>query len=262
MSISRAGAAAIIGVAFLFGPIASAQPAPGYEYSGVAGPDYWKETSGWEACGRGDAPDGRQTPIDIEETRFDRTLAPLALTTYPTAIRFRNNGHTIEQEYEPGSYIISGGVPYALAQFHFHTLSEHAFGGRRSAMELHAVFRNATSGKIVVVGQPFVIGPSNAFLAALFSSGAPRRSGDVVESETKINIRDAFVDVGDYATYEGSLTTPPCSEVVTWFVLRRPATLSRSQFDAINDIVGNNFRPLQPISGRIVRASRPGPFRF
>lgn len=250
-------AAAAATLAMAFGSASNAQPAPDYQYSGVTGPAYWRETAGWEACGRSTEAGARQTPIDITAPVFDRSLEPLSLSIWPTPLRFRNTSHTVEQEYESGSYIVVGGVSYGLLQFHFHTLSEHAVAGRRGALELHAVFRNAATGQIVVVGQIFDLGRRNRFLTDLLADGVPFRAGDVISSERKINVADAFVNTRAYFTYAGSLTTPPCSETVTWFVLQNRATLSESQYAAINKVVGNNFRPFQAQNNRVVRASRP-----
>jgi carbonic anhydrase len=70
-----------------------------------------------------------------------------------------------------------------------------------------------------------------------------------------IDLTDALTDTGAYYMYAGSLTTPPCSETVTWFVLKQPSSLSKAQFKAFNRILGDNFRPLQERNGRIVRST-------
>ena len=230
-----------------------------YQYSGPTGPGFWKETPGWEACGRGALAEGRQTPINIVSAEFDRRLSPLSLRIDATPVALVNNGHKIELEYQPGSIIVVDGASYELRQFHFHTLSEHALASRRGAAELHAVFRDPATGRLAVVGQLFDLGAPSPFLRTLFAKGVPTRSGDRIESDERVNVREAFRNIGDYYTYEGSLTTPPCSEVVRWFVLAERTTLSQQQYDAINGAVGNNFRPLQPRNARQVRASRPGP---
>lgn len=253
----RAAFAAAISCAVLLGA-ANAQSAPDYEYSGVTGPSYWQETPGWETCGRSTEAGARQTPIDIRSATYDRSLQPLNLSILPTPLRFKNTSHTVEQEYEPGSYIVVGGVSYNLLQFHFHTLSEHGFAGRRGALELHAVFRNPSTGQLVVIGQIFDLGRQNRFIADLLADGVPVRAGEVISSEREINVTDAFTNTRAYFTYAGSLTTPPCSETVTWFVLQDRGTVSEAQYAAINSVVGNNFRPFQALNRRTVRSSRPG----
>jgi carbonic anhydrase len=229
--------------------------APEFAYSGDHGPGFWGETSGWEACA-GTSRMQRQSPIDIDHVVFDRHLGPLQLRLHETPLALVNNGHTIEEEYEPGSSLTLNGVVYGLSQFHFHSLSEHTIAGRHAAMELHAVFADPASDKKVVVGQLFVIGRTNRFVAELLTHGLPVKSGDEVDVPSQlINVAGALTNTSRYYTYPGSLTTPPCSETVTWFVLQEHAQLSREQFEAFRHILGNNFRPPEKRNGRTVRST-------
>ena len=225
-----------------------------FTYNGDTGPGFWAELdAAWQACGD----DTGQSPINIGATRPGTRLGALqpTLTLGETPISLINNGHTLENEYEPGSSITLDGVLYDLTQFHFHTLSEHSIGNKRGAMEMHAVFKDAVSGNIVVIGQLFQLGAENDFLA-LIDSNLPAKSGETFESEAPINVADGFEDTRKYFTYQGSLTTPPCSSIVTWIVLENWATMSAEQFERFNDILGNNFRPQQPLAGRTVLKAR------
>jgi len=222
-----------------------------FSYSGDDGPGFWGElASAWVNCSE----DQRQSPINIEQAVRDATLGPLDLALHATEIHLVNNGHTIEQEYQPGSTLTFEGVVYELQQFHFHTLSEHATNGERGVMELHAVFANAATDKLAVIGQIYELGEENAFLAA-FDQLLPRHTNDLSTSSTEINVAEGFKNTRAYYTYPGSLTTPPCSPTVTWIVLKRRVTLSEEQFHLFNDILGNNFRPLQPLHDRTIRSS-------
>jgi carbonic anhydrase len=228
---------------------------PEFAYSGDNGPGFWGEVPGWEACA-GTAATERQSPIDIDRIVVDRRLAPLRLQLHETPLALMNNGHTIEQEYEPGSTLAHDGVIYDLTQFHFHTLSEHTVAGRHGVMELHAVFADPESDKKAVVGMLYVIGQTNRFLSALLANGLPKKSGDeVAVPSAHTNVADALTNTARYYTYPGSLTTPPCSETVTWIVLHDAAQLSSGQFEAFRMILGNNFRPLQKRNGRTIRSS-------
>ena len=232
-----------------------ATSAPEFAYSGDNGPGFWGETAGWQACS-GTSRTERQSPIDIDHIVFDRHLGPLQLRLDETPLALTNNGHTIEEEYEPGSSLTINDVVYGLSQFHFHTLSEHTVAGRHAAMELHAVFADPASDNKAVVGQLFVIGKTNRFVAELLTHGLPARSGDEVNiSSQMINVAGALTNTSRYYTYPGSLTTPPCTETVTWFVLHEYAQLSSEQFDAFRHILGNNFRPLQKRNGRAIRST-------
>ncbi|MFL6551508.1 MAG: carbonic anhydrase [Povalibacter sp.] len=228
-----------------------------FSYSGDHGPGFWGETPGWEACARSTEPGARQTPIDIRETVADPRLQPLALNISAAEISLINNGHTIEQEYENGSQLVLAGAVYELQQFHFHSLSEHVIKGHRGVMEMHAVFKNMADNTMAVIAVIFEFGKSSRFLDRLIDAGLPKKSGDVTHSTHAIDLADGLTDTNAYYTYAGSLTTPPCSETVRWFVLKHPETLSREQFESFNSILGDNFRPLQDRNGRIVRSTVP-----
>jgi carbonic anhydrase len=175
--------------------------------------------------------DLRQSPIDIEKAaeKKEPSLEPLDLDSHDTTIHLINKGHTIEQEYEEGSTLTFEGVVYELLQFHFHTLSEHTRNGERGLMELHAVFKNDDTGNLAVIGQIYELGQPNQFLA-VFDQTLPSHEGDEVILPTEINLEDGFENTKNYFTYPGSLTTPPCSPIVTWIVLKKWATMSEAQF--------------------------------
>jgi carbonic anhydrase len=229
--------------------------APEFAYSGDNGPGFWGATPGWEACAATSRTE-RQSPIDVNHVVFDRRLGPLQLRLDDTPLALTNNGHTIEEEYEPGSSLTVNGIAYGLSQFHFHTLSEHTVDGRHAAMELHAVFADPASDNKAVVGQLFVIGKTNRFVAELLKHGLPAKSGDEVNVPSQmINVAGALTNTSRYYTYPGSLTTPPCTETVTWFALHEYAQLSSEQFDAFRHILGNNFRPTQKRNGRAIHST-------
>jgi carbonic anhydrase len=227
-----------------------------FAYAGDAGPGFWAELDpAWAACaGAG----GRQSPIDLSHAVVDPGLEPLQLAVAPTPLALSNNGHVIEEEYAAGSTLQFEGVVYHLAQFHFHTLSEHTVRGHHGVMELHAVFQDdpVTPTQTAVVGMRYALGSANRFLAALLAHGLPEKAGDRVDAPDAINLADGLTDTAAYYTYPGSLTTPPCSENVTWIVLKQVAELSPQQFGAFRHRLGNDFRPLQPRHDRVVRVTR------
>jgi carbonic anhydrase len=250
---------AAVGTAFAASGIAATGATHGsatFAYSGDNGPGFWGQLDpAWEACTGGGS---KQSPIDINRVRIDRKLRPLNLSLKATPIALANNGHTIEEEYEPGSTLAFGGTTYQLQQFHFHTLSEHTIGGWRGVMELHAVFKDTRANKVAVVAVLYKIGHQNPFLAKLTAAGLPITEGNTVSSAVEVNLAKALTDPRAYYTYAGSLTTPPCTQNVTWLVLKRPAEMSSVQFHAFEKILGNDFRPLQDRNGRTVRATAKG----
>jgi carbonic anhydrase len=241
--------ASVLASLFFCGALDAAE----FLYNGDNGPGYWAELDpAWEACA-GEGADARQSPIDINYVVIDPTLEPLELDLKETPIDLINNGHAIEQEYEEGSTLIFEGVEYELKQFHFHTFSEHTVGGQRGAMELHAVFDDI-EGNSAVIGMLFSIGSENPFLQELIDAGLPEKEGDVT-TDGDINLADGLTETSSYYTYLGSLTTPPCSETVTWIVLKKNAKMSEDQFQEFRHILGNDFRPLQERNDREVRAT-------
>ena len=248
-----------VGAAFAASGVAasgSTHPTTTFAYSGDNGPGFWGQLDpAWESCaGRG----GRQSPIDITHVQIDPKLRPLNLALKPTPIALVNNGHTIEQEYEAGSTLTLGSATYHLQQFHFHALSEHMIGNGRGVMEMHAVFKDDATNRIAVVAVLYKIGRPNRFLGRLSNAGLPLKDGQTVHSPVEVNLAGGITDTSAYYTYAGSLTTPPCTENVTWFVLKRPAEMSAAQFKAFDKILGNDFGPLQDRNGRVVRATARG----
>jgi carbonic anhydrase len=124
-------------------------------------------------------------------------------------------------------------------------------------MELHAVFQDPGTGDRLVIGLLFEIGRPNPFLQTLIDAGLPKKNGNVTMTPRLINLADVLTSTSSYYTYGGSLTTPPCTENVTWVVLAKPATLSGSQFQDFRRILGNDFRPLQRSNGRVIRSTHP-----
>lgn len=239
--------------------ISGAATAQEFSYNGDDGPGYWSELSDeWSACAASSI-DAEQSPINITKVKHDKSLKKLDLDTFPTTINIFNNGHTIEQHYEDtGSRIYFAGVEYELKQFHFHTLSEHVVSERHSLMEMHLVFAE-DGGTNLVIGQLFEEGGgNNRFIQQLIDAGLPEKDGDETMTNDLIDVGDGLANTKSYYTYSGSLTTPPCSEVVTWVVLQKPAKISEDQFEAFRHILGNNFRPVQALNGRQVTSTGKG----
>jgi len=240
--------------AFAVGPVDPSAAAPHFEYSGDEGPFWWGEIDPIYAdC----SVSLRQSPIDIPREVSARTRTNLAVTFAPGAINMKNNGHTVVQSFSPGSTFVLEGVTYDLLQFHLHTTSEHTVQGRRYPMELHAVFRDAVSGNLAVIGQLFEVdrrGTENEFLHDLTQFGLPEKTDDTVTNAAEIDLAD-LIDAKQLATYwsyPGSLTTPPCSPIVSWFVLRKPVRASQAQIQEFIDVMGNNYRPVQALNGRTI----------
>ncbi|WP_309735842.1 carbonic anhydrase family protein, partial [Chamaesiphon sp. OTE_75_metabat_556] len=159
-----------------------------------------------------------------------------------------NNGHTIQVNYAPGSTISIDSTEYALLQFHFHTPSEHKIAGKAAAMELHFVHRNA-AGKLAVVGVMMNEGKEHPLIAQVWKAIPPTGKTNAM-SNSSIDASNLLPPSKSYYTYDGSLTTPPCSEGVKWHILAAPITVSSAQIREFAKLYPVNARPLQPTQTR------------
>lgn len=217
-----------------------------YSYSGQTGPAHWGDLKDdWAVCGTGT----QQSPVDIVGATENSDLPALQVSYKATPAKLLHNGHTWEVEYEPGSTLTYAGKTYELLQFHFHTPSEHTVGGHQYAGEVHFVHRS-DDGTLAVIGVLYKPGKENAFLKK-FWSDFPKKKGEA-HKHYHINAADGLPADKGYYTYQGSLTTPPCSEIVTWIVMDEVQEASQAQIDAMNDVFGDNARPVQCLHGRAI----------
>jgi carbonic anhydrase len=224
---------------------ARAEGAAHWEYDGAKGAQKWGELDpAFKTCAVG----SEQSPIDLDGAIAAKT-DHLALDWKPQAFEIVNNGHTIQANVAPGSGIQLGKEKYELKQFHFHTPSEHALGGARMAMEVHFVHAQP-SGRLAVVGAFLTDGGSNTALSQILSV-APAHHGEA-RLDQPVDPRSLVPTLGALYRYEGSLTTPPCSEVVDWNIFGAPVAVAQADIDAFRKIFPNNARPLQPVNRRFV----------
>ncbi|KAJ6646133.1 Carbonic anhydrase 7 [Pseudolycoriella hygida] len=251
----------------------------GFGYDGPLGPDHWQDEYG-QCAGK------HQSPINIDSSHVTRVvLPPLNMQgfffTDGEAV-LTNNGHTammtIDSERKP---ILSGGPlkgDYEFAQLHFHWGDDDTHGsedevdGKSYPMELHVVFfKKEYLDSTAALDHPDGL----CVLACLFEVGdIPNPNykgfGEVLpkiiqpETEAAFDVAPALIqllphELTHYFTYNGSLTTPPCSEVVTWIDFKEHIKLSHDQFEDFRALVNeeshsmsNNFRAVQPLGDRIV----------
>jgi carbonic anhydrase len=219
-----------------------------WSYSGTTGPDHWAELSAdYESCGAGH----NQSPIDLG-VAADADQAEVIFHYMSTPLRVTNNGHSIQVDYAKGSYIEVGGHRYDLKQFHFHSPSEHEVDGRSFPMEGHLVHADA-DGNLAVIGVFFEPGGENDTIRSVWKH-LPAKAGETeqVDGET-VNAAGLLPEDHSAWRYNGSLTTPPCSEGVTWLVMKKPVTVSAERIARFHDLMGvDNNRPVQPLNARVV----------
>jgi carbonic anhydrase len=232
--------------------VAMAQEHSAHEwgYNGSEGPAHWAELNpDFAACKTGH----RQSPINIAHTR-SADLPAIQFEYKPSPLHIINNGHTIQIDYAPGSFLKIGDKSYELKQFHFHHPSEETIKGKRFPMELHLVHSDA-NGKMVVVSVLLEEGSANLLIERLWSL-APKTAGPEKIDNLQINAADLLPANHSYYTFLGSLTTPPCTEGIRWLVLETPVTISSKEVATFAKIYPSDDRPTQSLNGRTVLSSK------
>jgi len=219
-------------------------------YSGRTGPAHWGDLSPkFRACSEGRS----QSPIDVRPSG-KRTETKIEFHYRPTRIRIINNGHAVQVNYDGGSYMLVDGTRYDLLQFHFHAPSEHTVKGSHYPLEMHLVHKNKKGG-LAVIGVLFREGDTNPALSKVWKY-LPEEEGKEEVVEAKVNVLDILPSDRAFYSYSGSLTTPPCSEGVAWFIMKNPVTVSKEDIEAFRKTLGfENNRPVQPLNGRAILES-------
>lgn len=216
-------------------------------YSGQEGPDHWSGLdASFSTCGAGK----NQSPVDLTE-RLQAQLPPLVMQYRTGGQKILNNGHTVQVQYAPGSSVTLDGRAFELKQFHFHAPSENTIDGKSFPLEAHLVHADK-DGNLAVVAVLFEQGPTNEALRATWD-GLPQHEGDAHPVKGQVNAADLLPADHAYYRYDGSLTTPPCTEGVRWIVMKAPVEASQQQIEAMSRAIGHpNNRPVQPLNARIV----------
>jgi carbonic anhydrase len=220
---------------------------PHWSYGGEQGPKHWGQLDPtYATCAGGHA----QSPIDIKHPK-PADLPPLKFDYDSVRLNIINNGHTIQVNYTPGSTLTVGDKTYTLRQFHFHHPSEEHINGRGFDLVAHLVHDDG-SGHLAVVAVLFKVGSPNALLDTVWRN-IPTQAEKAVDVPTvSLNVKELLPADHGYYTFSGSLTTPPCSEGVTWYVLKNQSTLSADQVATFAKLYPRDARPIQPLYGREV----------
>lgn len=234
---------------------ANGSHASDWSYNGDTGPEHWGELDpAYSACARGK----EQSPINIESSQIiDSTTAEnMIIQSEPTTFTLENTGYTIQANpITKRNMIVLNGKEYALEQFHFHTPSEHQFNGKNFAMELHLVYKDPY-GKLAVLGVMIQEGSENDKFAAAWNS-LPKQESEKSIVKEPMDVKALLPQNQTSFHYDGSLTTPPCTEGVKWLVFEQPIHMSKNQIKAFKDIFPDNHRPVQPIIDREIQKSKP-----
>jgi carbonic anhydrase len=222
-----------------------------WSYEGETSPEYWGDLDPVNsACVNGN----EQSPINIEFSQVENEKAAedLQINYKPTSFSLMNNGHTVQANAASGSNsILIEGKEYKLAQFHFHTPSEHQFNGQNYEMELHLVHKDA-DGKIAVLGVMIQEGEENKSLAAVWDILPKEETEKDIFLNEPVDLKALLPEDRTAFHYDGSLTTPPCTEEVKWIVFEKSIEMSKEQIEAFRQIFPDDHRPVQSLKNRKV----------
>jgi len=227
-------------------------------YVGEVAPKHWSELSEkFKMCAEGK----QQSPINIEpnenqkllpdlDIQYIKSSKSLAHHTHTGHTKEVDNGHTVEVELEEGNFFNVDGETYELKQFHFHTPSENHIDGKSYPLEAH--FVHATKeGKLAVIAVVFEEGKEHPTLKKLWKHFPMSVNNEMDISFDADDLNSMMPDDKSYYRFNGSLTTPPCTEGVKWFVFKTPLTVSKEEIEAIYKELGHtNNRPVQPTNNR------------
>ena len=222
-----------------------------WSYEGATGPESWGELDEqYAACVNG----SEQSPINIElsEAETNKTIEEVNIQYEPTTFSVINNGHTIQANTASvTNKIILDETEYQLVQFHFHTPSEHQFNGQPYEMELHLVHQNE-SGELAVLGVMIQEGSMNEYLQLVWAALQEEITEEDISLSEPVQLQTLLPKDQTFLHYNGSLTTPPCTEEVEWIILEQPIELSQEQIQVFQQIFPDNHRPIQPLNEREV----------
>lgn len=237
---------------FVAAAIAGAQ-STAWSYVGRNGPMNWgRLDQAYRACLDGK----QQAPIDIHGARLNKALEPIEYHYISGPVTLENDGHTIVGHVHPGSYILAGGTRYELQHFLFFHPSEVAVRGKLTDMSVHLV-HSGPDGKMAIIAVRLVMdrGDPNAVMATLWPH-LPAAAGKVETVDEMVNPAGLLPGDRAYWTYMGSLSRPPCTEGVRWFVYQEPVSISNAQLNTFSALFRVNSRPLQEAHGRRIEASQ------
>lgn len=238
----------LTGVLFIGAGLAFAGEGAHWSYSGHGGPEQWGELSkDYAICGSGK----NQSPINLTGM-IEAELEPIQIDYKKVPLEIENNGHTIKVGYTEGSTIKIDGRTFKLLQFHFHTPSENLIEGKSFPMEAHLVHADK-DGNLAVIGVMFEEGKDNSSLGEIWKRMPAEAGKTNTASNVSVNVMNMLPENKDYYRFNGSLTTPPCTEGVRWLVLKNSVEASKEQIDKYHHVMHHDTnRPVQPVYARPV----------
>ncbi|MCI5130939.1 MAG: carbonic anhydrase family protein [Candidatus Electrothrix sp. EH2] len=214
-------------------------------YSGAIAPEHWGSLDpAYILCATG----MNQSPINLTDC-IEAELEPIKFQYSGLVTEIVHNGHTIQAKYTAGSTISLNGHTFALKRFHFHTPSEHLLNGEQFPLEAQFVHADP-DGNLAVIAVLYSLGEENAELEKIWRQ-MPAETGRGAGMSSQVRADDLMPENKEYYRFNGSLTTPPCTEGVLWLVMKHSVPVSEAQVKQLADALQYpNNRPVQPINAR------------
>jgi len=213
-------------------------------YEGDKGPEHWGDA--FPVCGKGK----KQSPLNIIGP-FEKSKETLSVDYKEGPLKMLNNGHTIQVNIEPGSSLKIGKESFDLLQFHFHRPSEEQVEGKNASMVAHFVHKSK-EGKLAVIGVLLNEGKDSAAIKTLWANLPPKEGEEFLPAKVTFNPASMLPKEMGFYNYEGSLTTPPCTEGVQFYILKTSVDISKQQLAKFPFKL--NARPVQALNGRKITA--------
>jgi carbonic anhydrase len=211
-------------------------------YEGAMGPDRWGDE--FPTCAKGKS----QSPLNIKGP-FEKAQFGVTPDYKPGQLKIVNNGHTIQVNVPSGSKLRIDSRPFELVQFHFHRPSEEQIDGKPAAMVVHFVHKNA-AGRLAVLGVLLKEGNENPGINTLWAHAPQKEGPEIAPEGVMFNPANLLPREYEFYSYEGSLTTPPCTEGVRFFILKEQVNITKEQVEQFP--FKKNARPVQPQNGRAI----------
>ncbi|MDI1226413.1 MAG: carbonic anhydrase family protein [bacterium] len=190
----------------------------------------------------------QQSPVDLSPT-MNAGLSLIDIDYASVPLNVINDGHTVQVKYPAGSKMSINGQSFELMQFHFHAPSEYTIEGKRFDMEVHLVHKDS-KGNLGVIGILIEEGVENKTASKIWDHFQSPENGIASHPQVEINASGLLPKKMDHYELMGSLTTPPYTEGVQWYVMKEPIQLSTDQIAQFKAAFKPNARSIQNTNGR------------
>jgi carbonic anhydrase len=242
---AAAGTSGVLSGASAWADSGGSKSGPHFSYEGPTRAARWGSLSpDYRACSAGNS----QTPINVISGNVEPSASSAQLHYQGVAATALNNGHTLMINAKSGASIVVDGASYDLKQFHYHTPSEHTYDGRPFMVEWHFVHQDS-AGNTAAVAVMANVGAAHPGYAAILAA-APTGEGKTKSLPAPVDPAGLLPADRSAVGYDGSLTTPPCTEALHWTLFVQPVEMSLDQVQMLQNYLGPNARTLQAINGR------------